>query len=81
METLDTITRIFMISSLGAMIVYAITKGFEAINKATTEELTLEDMMNNENEINESTEIMDYDEAVQYYVMKCDEEEREVNLD
>jgi len=38
METLDTIIRIFMISSIGAMIVMAIRMGYEAIDRATEEE-------------------------------------------
>ena len=76
METLDTITRIFMISSISGMIVYAINKGLNAIDRST------EDTVEDENDVIETTEIMDYDDAVQWYIMQREQEgEREVNFD
>lgn len=76
METIDTIVRIFMISSIGAMIVYFITQAFESIDRATEHHPDPEDY--DFDDLNSSTnEIMDYDDACQHYLMQLDKEERE----
>ena len=76
METLDTIIRIIMISSIGGMIVYFTTQGFEAINRATTHEPEPEDY--NFDELDNTTnEVIDFDEACYDYLMQLDKEDKE----
>jgi len=76
METTDTVIRIFKISSIGAMIVYFITQALESIDRATEHHPDPEDC--EFDDLNNSTnEIMDYDEACQYYLMQLDKEDKD----
>ena len=74
MELLDTISRVIMISSMIYMIIYFTKQGLACFDSD-------DDIIDQENEIYETTELMDYDEAVQWYIMQRDREEREVNFD
>lgn len=71
MELLDTITRIFMLGGVIIMIGYAFGMGIDSIDRATSEEIDIDD----------TNEIMDYDEAIEYYKMIRAEEESEVRCD
>ena len=71
MELLDTITRIFMLGGVIIMIGYAFGMGIDSIDRATSEEIDIDD----------TNEIMDYDEAIEHYKMIRAEEESEVRCD
>tara|TARA_R110002020_G_scaffold151805_14_gene328937 strand:+ start:342 stop:563 length:222 start_codon:yes stop_codon:yes gene_type:complete len=73
METLDLISRIFMIASMIYMTIYWVIPSFSKSDE--------EDLMDKENDIYETTEVMDYDEAVQWYIMHRDSNDDEIRFE
>lgn len=73
METLDLISRIFMITSMIYMTIYWVIPSFSKSDE--------EDLIDKENDIYETTEIMDYDEAVQWYIMHRDSNDDEIRFE
>jgi hypothetical protein len=78
MELLDLISRVFMITSMICMTIYFVRQGLNAINRATEPENDISEI---ENQIYETVEDMDYDQAVTWYVMQRAKEDSEVHCD
>ena len=65
-----------MITSMIFMTIYFVKQGLNAIDRATEPE---DDEYNEENDIYYPE--MDYDEAVQWYIVQRDKEDKEIHFD